>query len=144
MPHLPPLIQGFILDRILNSNALLSRRSKAGLVLMGLSALCVFVAVIFLIVALHNWLGANYTPDMAALITAAFVALMAAIFGLLGYASINRRHSRLEAMKSELTDNLAALLEAVGEELDDPVRNHPKTSLAVAALAGFLVADRML
>lgn len=144
MPHLLPLIQGFILDRVLHSNALLSRRSKAGLVLMGLSALCVFVALIFLIIALHNYLETRYTADMAALITAGFVAGLAAIFALLGFSALNQRHSRLETVKQELTDNLAALFEAVGEELDDPVRNHPKTALAAAALAGFFVANKLL
>lgn len=144
LTRLLPLVEGFLLDRMLHSGMFVSRRSKAGIVLLIMAGLLSLVALLFVIVAGYQWALAHFTADKAALLTALFILAVAAALTAGALHLLHRRQSRFKEMKQELTQQLTSLYDAVAEEMDDPVRNHPKTTVALATLAGFLLANRVL
>lgn len=144
LAKLLPIIEGLLLNQVMNSGMLVSRRSKAGGALLVLSGLFFLVALIFGVIAAYQWLLAHYPADMAALLAGTFVLAVSASLAAIGLTILNRRQSRFKEMKEELTHHVSAVYDAVAEELDDPIRNHPKTTIALAALAGYILADRIL
>ena len=62
----------------------------------------------------------------------------------MGYTYNVIRKSKIEAVADEMKEKMIHALEAVSEEMEDPIRNYPKSSLALATLAGYLVGNRVL
>ncbi len=55
-----------------------------------------------------------------------------------------RQRVSTSAIRAELGKNIRGLIEDVCRELDEPVRESPKTAMVLAGLAGFLAASRHL
>ena len=52
--------------------------------------------------------------------------------------------TRFEKIKGEAVEKIGKAFESVLEDLDGPVRNNPKTSIVIATLLGFFLADRII
>jgi len=142
-PVLLGLAERYFLGKLMSGDFPFTRTSRTASWLRTAAGLLGIVGTGFLIVAMYYWLDAHYAPDMAALIAAASVfalALLAA--GVAGLMAIERR-SRLMAVKAEVKKNLAVVFETLDTELGQPVRENPALSVALAALAGYMVTDRI-
>ena len=142
-PVLLSLAERYFLQKLVSGDFPFSRTSRTASWLRLAAGLLGMVGTGFLVVAMYYWLDAHYTPEVAALIAAASVfalALLAA--GIAGLIAIERR-SRLMAMKAEVKKNLAAVFETLDTELGQPVRENPALSVGLAALAGYVLADRV-
>jgi hypothetical protein len=45
---------------------------------------------------------------------------------------------------ADIAQVVAAIIESLGNEIDNPIRENPKTALMLAGLAGFIAADRRI
>lgn len=146
MSSLIPLLEAFLLDKAVRGTLVVSNKSKIGFLLFGIAAICLIGSLILLIIGVYHWIGMRYATDMAALTAAAMVFILAVIFALIGYEIMRKRSSRLKAMQKDLTDSAMDWFETVADELHLPeaVRKHPKTTLAVSTLVGFLIARKVL
>lgn len=142
MAALKAIAETVLLEQVL-SHAL-PKKSKAGLGLQLLAGVLVIVALGFLIAALHAWLVAQYTPDVAALITAGAIFALAMVAALAAYGVAHQRRLRVAMFKHDMKNNIQNVIDTFDEELGEHVRENPVTALAVAGIAGFILADRVL
>jgi len=143
-PVLLGLAERYFLQKIVSGDFPFTRYSRAASYLRLFAGVLAVIGTCFLVAAMYYWLKNNYAPDVAALIAAASifaVALLSA--GIAGLIVIERR-SRMARIKEEVKKNLAAVFETLDDELGKPVRDNPGASVALAALAGFVAADRLI
>lgn len=96
----------------------------------------------FVIFAGYAWLKQFYVPEVSALFVAG--AAYAAAAGLVIIGNIIRHYKRI-AVANYSEDSIVAIkkvVESLSKELEDPIRDNPKTALMIAGLAGFTAADR--
>jgi len=143
-PILLGLAEQYLLKKLVSGDFPFARQSRTASWLRMLAGVLGVIGTGFLIVAMYYWLDQHYTPDVAALIAAASIfaiALMSA--GIAGLIIVERK-SRMRALKEDVQKNLQAVFETLDNELGAPVRNNPAASMALASLAGFIVADRVI
>ncbi len=134
------MIEDLLLNAIVGEKALPPPRSRWDWGLTALSVLLAGVAVALCVIGLVRFFEARYSPDAAALLSAAVI--FAASLLALAAANIckKRKARRINAAQNDTSKNVQALVEGIAAELDGPVRENPKTAVAIAALAGFLAA----
>jgi len=49
----------------------------------------------------------------------------------------------VKTVQDEFTETIHGLIASLRNELEDPIRENPKTSMAIAALSGMLAARRI-
>lgn len=144
MSALKAIAETVVLDQILTRGFPVSQKSKATLGLQALAGLLIIVALGFLIAALHAWLITAYTPDIASLITAGAVFALALVAALAAYVIAHQRQARMAVFKHDMKNNIQTVIDAFDSELGEHVRANPATAVALAGLAGFILADRVL
>lgn len=101
------------------------------------------VALICMAAAFSYWLRQQYPPDVAALVAGLGILALALLVAAAGYAYSVIRKNKIEAVGDEIKDKVLKVLESVADEMEDPIRDHPKSSVAIATLAGYLVGNRL-
>ena len=97
-----------------------------------------------MIMAMSYWLKEQYTPDVAALGTAGITLALALLVTACGYTYSVVRKSKINAVGDELRDKVMAVVTAMSDEMEGPIRDHPKSSVAIATLAGYVIGNRVL
>ena len=144
MSRLLPVAEQLLMLGALGGQGPTRKQDRFNQIIFGTAALLGIVAIIYLIFALSYWLRAQYTPDVAALATGGVALAVALLIAAVGYTYNVIRKSKIEAVADEMKEKMIHALEAVSEEMEDPIRNYPKSSLALATLAGYLVGNRVL
>lgn len=112
----------------------------------GLTGCAVFLAamgLIFLNIAVYNSLSERTGMPLAALGTAAAVFAEALLALALRYLFRRPAPRQDAAHKPQGYEDLYFALRDACEDLEGPVRENPKTAVALAALAGMMLARRM-
>ena len=139
-----PLLEQAIVNGFLSKAPPFARKNKFGLSLIALSGLFLVIGIIFAILAGYGWLLTEFTQPLAALIVAGSVVVLGLFFALLGYLKLKQRPSvpAMDVPSDQITEIATLLGEVVEEELAEPIKQHPKTALLLASVAGFVAADR--
>jgi hypothetical protein len=116
----------------------------AGLALMGFAGFIFTLAVIFLSLACYNWLLTLYPPAGAWGITAAALAVVSLAFLLFGRAEMHKI-SAVNDMEShqEIAKLITLVTEELPHELAVPVKENPKTALALALITGLIAGNKI-
>lgn len=144
MSRLLPVAEQLLMLGALGGQVQPRRSDKLGMIIFGVAALLGVVALVFLIVAMSYWLQSRYSPDLAALLTAGVALSFAVLVAAVGYAVNEIRKNKINAVADELKERVSNALEAVSEEMEDPIRAYPKSSLALASLAGYVIGSKVL
>lgn len=142
VPNIITLIEEFVLSSLLHKRVFLPRISKAELIMLGLAILLGVTGYIFAAVALYGYLGESFPPGEAALISCAVAFATAIILTLIWHALQSRRKLDLERARNEIKADFGLLLKNIQDTLDEPIRENPKISVALAALSGFFAVDQ--
>jgi hypothetical protein len=142
--RLLPLAEQLLMMGALNTQLPKARPDKTQQVIYGFAGVLALVAVIFMILAMSYWLKEQYSPDVAALGTAGITLTFSLLVAACGYTYSVLRKSKIHAVGDELKDKIMSALEAMSEEMEDPIRDHPKSSVALATLAGYVIGNRVL
>lgn len=144
MPGLIKLAEAYIVERALTDGWLFPRKNKTAVALMAVTAALVLTATGFLIAGLHAYLSLHYPADQTNLLTAVGILLVAALTGLGSIVFANKRKIKKEMVKHDLKRDIQNIISAVDDELGDQVRDNPVAAVGLAAVAGFILADRVL
>ncbi len=120
------------------------RINKTAWALRGVSVLLAGAGIIFLVMALNQYLETIYAPGMAALASAVLVLAGALMVEMLRSLLQHKTDTPSFAEQDNLKNNLHDLIQTISNELEDPVKENPKTAVILAALAGFFMANRGL
>lgn len=127
----------------------LLRISLAGITFVASAVILAFMALIALLIAEYFYLLAFYSAPLAALgvaCTALGLALLSGGTGLMLMKGRESRRAHRPAQtknRQDIAQTLSALFDAMAEELEVPIRENPKTAVALAGLAGFLAGDQV-
>jgi hypothetical protein len=145
LAYLMPVIKQLLIEGVMSSRSpILPKVSAAGISLMGLSGALAIIGIAFVMVSEYFWLKAMYMPDMAALFTAGTAVFLSLFFGLIGMAIMKQGKDRhaVHTPPQDIAKTIGALVDSLGEELEQPIRENPKTAVMLASLAGFVAGDR--
>lgn len=137
MAGISDVVEKIVTSVLLDKEMPWPRRSKANWAFTAFSALLCGAGVILLIVAVERFLETIYRADMAAAITAIilFAAALAVLLASRCLASCKTRQTGTGGGIGE-TD-IKEILDILYKELEEPVRENPKTAVILAALAGY-------
>jgi hypothetical protein len=143
MPGITSVIEALITSTFVNKQIFMLRANKTEWVLLAFCTLCAGAGIFFLVLALYQYLGGLYAPYLAALISSALVFATALVTVMLKTALHYKKPPNPQSAQDEFSENIHALIKDICRELEDPVRENPKTSVAIAAIAGLLAARRI-
>jgi len=130
-----------IIEQTLDNKGKLNRTT---LVLGLLSGIIALISVTFFSVAFYSWLLESHAPPIAALIAAcAYLAVSLLGFAVAVRVSREKQHQRNE-IHTNLVQTVIDVASDIESELEEPVRESPKTALFLAALSGFVLAEKSL
>lgn len=144
MNKLLPVAEHLLMMGVLGGQVQPRKVDRAQQIIFGFAGVLTLVALLYLIVAVSYWLRAQYTPDVAALATAGIILCFALLVTAAGYAYAVIRKSKIDAVADEMKNKVMHVLETMSEEMEDPIRNYPKSSVAIATLAGYMVGNRLI
>ncbi len=136
--NVSPLIKEMVINGLLVARMRTQPETKAGLVLYGLSGLLAVTGIPFLAYAFYLWIiSQERLPVEAALYTTLVLFVLAGLCGLIARVLTSRQKRRRALHHSDdMAGMIQTLLSAMEEELEGPMRDYPKTTLAAAAIAG--------
>lgn len=136
-----PILKQLLVEGIMNSNRSLPGFNPAGLGIIAFSAVLAVLGFGFLLYAGFIQLQDYYSSDIAALIVAGTSLILAPVVAWVGkkifkkQSFVSHGHS---LHQGDLAKTVTQLIDSLGEELEEPIKENPKTALMVASLAGFL------
>lgn|GEM_PF-698250 len=136
------LLEPYLLAKFVGNGVLGTKQRKAGLALLVLSSFLGVLALFFLILSYFYWLQTQFPPQTASFITALSVLALAAFAASAGIIVIRYKKKKILSRQRDLMGTVQVLLETIGDELDIPIRDHPKLSVFLAALGGYIIADK--
>jgi hypothetical protein len=142
MSGIAAVIEELVMAAMLRPKVTSPRKSKMDWAFMALSILLGCAGIFLSILSLERFFEARYPLDIAALSSAGIVLAIAA---LIAAATYHCRHRKPPVShQHELESSLHTLLESICAELESPVQENPKTAVLLAAIAGFVTAQRKL
>lgn len=143
MSGIASVIEKLLLAAVVNEKVWTPRRNRADWALAALFALLAGAGTVFLLLALDRYLGGVYPPYIAALLCTAalFIAAFITAAVLAARRTSARKRNVINDTRGALAENIHTMLDAVYVELENPVRENPKTSVLLATLAGFFLAN---
>lgn len=137
------LIEKTVIQQIFSAPAPLGSLQKAGQFLCAVSLAFLVIGMVFLTYGVHAWLSAQYSNDIAILITGALSLAISAVIAIALLVATFYHKIRIRRYQKKMTDKIKSLLSTVENEFGDPVRENPKTALMIAAIVGFLAEDQL-
>jgi hypothetical protein len=132
-----------VLLSLLSQNPAPPKRNPAAIAIT-LSGVLILAGLGFMLAAGYDWLLANYDIQTARLFMGGLCLILAAIAAAVAGAIIKLKIRKAETYYVVLRENLEAMLSMIGDELEDPIRENPKTAVLVAGLAGYVAAEKLL
>jgi len=117
--------------------------SKTGIALTVLALFLGCTGIVYMLMAFHEVLLDTYAPWIAAVGTGASALLLSGFAAAVALHLQDIRDAKAKLMHRNDTDNLIAAIEAATKGLEDPIANHPRTSVLLASLAGYMAGNRL-
>lgn len=145
MSAVTQIAEQFLIDQLVLSNKPpISGKNKVGFGLFMLSGFSFIFGLGFVGYGTHIYMAANYPPDVAALMTGGAAMAFACAIACIGYLFLRYRKYKIAQMKHDLTQTLTNVMDMFSDELAEPIKDNPKTSVLIASLAGFMVGEKLL
>lgn len=140
------IAESLILDRLISGQAPLTHKSKFAL---GMSIIAIFLMVCatgFFVYAAYLWLSLQYEPHVTAVLSGAFALIIVIIMGIGTGLFAMYKKSRIKRFRESVTNDLQDMVANLADELDigEYIRENPKTTLGLATLAGYIIAEKVL
>lgn len=143
MSRLLPIAEQILMMGALGSRVAPRPQDRLHQTVYAVAGVLAVVALVCMAAAFSYWLRQQYSPDVAAMVAGLGILALALLVAAAGYTISVIRKNRIEAITDEMKDKVLNALETIADEMEDPIRNHPKSSVAVATLAGYLIGNRL-
>jgi hypothetical protein len=140
------IAEKMFVDRMISKHSPVTHKSKVGLFAFALSGLLFLTGLGMLLYASYIWFNLTYTPILASMMLGAMLISTAIIICVLMCLITSYQRRKVIKMRTDITDDITAVIGMFENEIDvtQPLKDNPKTTIAIAALAGFIVADKYL
>lgn len=143
MPDISPIIKAFVSSLLDHHRPLISPATKTEWALLILIGLCAAADVFFLAMALYQYLITIFEPSIAALISAAVFFVVALLAAAIRKFITLEKSGGHKTADDAIKENIHTLMTHLFNELEEPIKDHPKTSMTIATLAGLLAGRRI-
>lgn len=137
-------LEQMLLAKIANSGITGTHKHKVGYSAWTVSALLAFVGICFLIAAAFIWLLHDYNLETATAITGLLIIFFGLLIALGAWSIHEYKMSKLNHYKNEFTGFFESLTAPLAQEFEQPIRDNPKTAIALSILMGFLLSKHVL
>ena len=135
-------IEQIVLSMLMQDSSKPKRNpASAALAIAGIFGL---VGAGFLIAAGYDWLLTQHGLQTARLYTGGICVTLAVMAAAAAGAFYSYKRAKAETYYLVLRENIQSAIAMVGEELEEPIRENPKTARLVASLAGYIAAEKLL
>ena len=139
-----PLIEKMIISSMTGSHSS-PRLVTPERILTALSLVLISTGLVFGLYAEYIWLKTFLLPHVAALIVSGSAFVLALVFIAIGKDMYKANEKKMTAGHSgDVTKVIRQIMESLGAELEQPVRENPKTAMMLASLAGFAAAEKRI
>jgi H+/Cl- antiporter ClcA len=144
MSDFTPIIKAVVSNMLSNNRSLMTPTDKTVWALLFFIGLCAGTVVFFLALALYQYLSALYDrPSLASLVSAAILFAVALVAAVVRKLLMDEKPQIHRSAEEEIKENIHTLMLSLFQELEEPIRDHPKTSVTIATLAGLLAGRRI-
>lgn len=143
--NIHPLARQLLINGLMARSAVRGvRRGSAWVGYVLIAGGIAMIAIVFLAIAGYGLLLQSFAQPAAAALTGLGLALVALGMGGVGYLCFTGKIGRPAPKKPEgLIENIEEKLQEVLSNLDEPIRDNPKTAMLLAAMAGFAAGDKI-
>ncbi len=138
------IAESVIIDRLLSNKPPLMGRVKVELGLFASAILLLVIALCFFIYAAYVWLSLNFPPEMAAAIAGGMILSCSALCVITALTFSRHRQKRMQQVQGDIMQTIQTALDVADSEIAKPVQDNPKTSVLIASIIGYAVAQRFL
>lgn len=134
----------YLVNQILKNGSLPIGKSKAGEELNVFSGIFALAGSGLCLGSIYFWADKTYTPDVAFGLTGAASLGVAAVIAGISYGLYIRRQLKFLKLKNEIMAAVHSAIDKADEEFSQPIKEHPKTSVSLALLIGYLAGEKIL
>lgn len=143
-----PLMKQLVMEGLMSSpSPRLPRISFTAIAMSICAAILVIMTFSVLLIAEYLYLTQTYIAPVAALMVAgtsfAFAVLAWATGKIIAHNKNAPHYDVSRTSQPDIAKTVTSLIDSIAEELEDPIRDNPKTAVAIAGLAGFLAGDQV-
>lgn len=135
-------IENIVIDNLLNARQSRTSASRST-DLFFLYGIFVCLGLGLIIYGAHLSFTDQYSPQAAATMTGILSISFAILIAGFVYAAGKYRDLQMQKSRLKIFENIKSALSFLDDEIGDPIRNHPKASIAIAVLTGFLLKERI-
>lgn len=142
MASIMPLVQQLLMMRMAGGGHSSPSSLAGGVAMTAVSVAMTVMGLAFALYAGNLWLITITSPEIAALSTAGIAFALALVSAMIGKAvATGKKRHTAAAAQSDVKHIISDIINALGDELDDPIRENPKTAIVLASLAGFVAGE---
>lgn len=131
--------------RLAVENVVLSKtENKAGLGLLALAGLFLFLALGFMLFGAHLYFAATYGTDMAFIYTGSIFLVLCFVFLLTAAGLAYFRYKKINRLKNEIIALTEGALQGAEQSVQESVDEKPLEIVAVIATMGYVLGQRYL
>ena len=117
--------------------------SKEAIALSVVAAFLGGAGLVYMLIAFHAVMIDTYPPSISALATGLLAFLLAGFSAGIACHLHDLRNLKARLKHANNKDSLMAAIEAATAGLEEPIASNPRTSMALATLAGFMAGDKL-
>ena len=146
MEQLLKIGEQVLVDRLINKHSPVTHKSKIGLFAFGLAGILFLMGIGVLLYACYVWFTMAYTPIIASMLLSALLIAASVLLCMIMVAVSAYQRRKVIQMRNDITSDISAALHMFEEEIDisQALKDNPKTTVALATLAGFIAAEKIL
>lgn len=130
-----------LLERFVRDNTPISVYDKVGAGLLILSGLLSILGVGLLVYASHIYFMKNFETEVALALTGATTLGLAIVFALSVLLHKVYKMKKIQRVKDDIMDTIWETIESLEEEISEPIREHPKSAVSIASVAGYAAGE---
>lgn len=144
MATISPVFSRLVLDGAMQARSALPGFNPVKIIFLWFSAVLIVLGTAFLLYAEYVFWSGYTAPQNAALMVALTAFVLSSVIALSSTALQGRGKlsARRYSQADDLSRTIRMLINSLGDELEGPIQDNPKTALIIASLAGFLAGDQ--
>ena len=133
-----------VLAKLMHREDPISRNKKIGINFVFITGFFVVLAFLFLLYGAFLHIDRLYGIEMAFYFIGCASLVIAALNALIAYCYYRFKRRQMEKLKDELIALFEESMDYLNEEVAEPVKEHPTSSVAIATTLGYLAGERFL
>jgi ABC-type uncharacterized transport system permease subunit len=144
MEQVLKLAENYMMQRVMSDHSPLTHVNKAILTLSIVGGILGAISIGFILYGIYQWLSINMPSYEAYMVFGLILmALTLLTFGCIAFIQ-SRKRKKAMAFKNQMRDEILLNFKLAEQELKDAeiFENNPKTCLALASIAGFILSEK--